>query len=311
MRGRYETLRLRSYLESCAWGCYRRLPAGFREWVLTRELGGAPPGHFYSPYASVESPELPTVSPNGQCVPGIDIREDDQLALVDVLRPLAEEFARAFASGNGTRRYDLRRANAFRGADAAVLYALLRHSTPQRVIELGAGWSSALILDAAARHLSTDIELLFVDPHPERLESLLLPEDVVNLKRSPAQAITPDDVSTLASGDILFVDTTHVVKHGSDVNHIVFTLLPALAPGVLVHFHDVFWPFDYPREWIEQRRAWAEAYLLRAFLQYNSRFEIVLFLDYLAMRHPEIARALNPTPEYHRPGSLWLRRTGG
>jgi hypothetical protein len=86
--------------------------------------------------------------------------------------------------------------------------------------------------------------------------------------------------STLKDGDILFVDSTHVTKTDSDVNNIIFEILPRIASGVYIHFHDIFFPFEYPEVWVYQGRSWNEDYILRAFLEYNTKFEIILFNSY-------------------------------
>jgi hypothetical protein len=119
----------------------------------------------------------------------------------------------------------------------------------------------------------------------------------------------------LETDDILFIDSSHVTKVGSDVNQILFNVLPALRPGVLVHIHDIFWPFEYPAVWYAEGRAWNEIYLVRAFLEYNSAFEIVLFLSYLERRRPELITALMPLARRRAAGSpnlggssLWLRK---
>jgi hypothetical protein len=109
---------------------------------------------------------------------------------------------------------------------------------------------------------------------------------------------------------VLFVDSSHVAKVGSDVNRIVIEILPALARGVWVHFHDVFYPFEYPREWVEAGRAWNEGYLLRAFLQYNRAFSVQLFPTFLARFHPDrFAGGMSPCLR-NPGGALWLRKEG-
>jgi hypothetical protein len=129
------------------------------------------------------------------------------------------------------------------------------------------------------------------------------------------QDVDPAVFAALEAGDVLFIDSTHVAKMDSDVLYLLFQVLPTLADGVLVHVHDVPWPFEYPRIWLEQGKAWNEAYLLRAFLMYNSAFEIAFYGPFLAARHPEaLARALpaatrspsNPVTLAH--SSIWLRK---
>jgi hypothetical protein len=100
-----------------------------------------------------------------------------------------------------------------------------------------------------------------------------------------AQDVPLPEFSKLAAGDMLFIDSSHVAKTGSDVNFLVFEVLPILQPGVIVHVHDILWPFEYPQEWVVKLRwSWNEAYLLRAFLQFNTAFEIMLFNSYVGER---------------------------
>jgi hypothetical protein len=132
--------------------------------------------------------------------------------------------------------------------------------------------------------------------------------DRLRLIRSPVQDIATDELVALDSGDFLFVDSTHVAKTESDVNFIVFEVLPRLSPGVVVHFHDIFYPFDYPVAWVAQGRAWNEAYLLHAFLAYNETFEILLFNDLIAKLHPEVLRDGFPLCTKNTGGSLWIRK---
>ena len=122
------------------------------------------------------------------------------------------------------------------------------------------------------------------------------------------QDVPLDVIAELGEGDVLFVDSTHVVRTGGDVNRIFFELLPALAPGVVVHLHDMFPGFEYPAEWVYEGRAWSELYLVRAFLQYNDAFEILLWPNLLAMLdHHDIVRRF-PQAELNIGGSLWLRK---
>jgi hypothetical protein len=112
----------------------------------------------------------------------------------------------------------------------------------------------------------------------------------------------------LEANDILFIDSSHVSKAGSDVNHLFFTVLPRLKPGVLVHVHDVFYPFEYPLGWLRQGRAWNELYLLRAFLQYNTAFEMLFFNSFLWKHHKEQLAAKLPRMATNPGGSIWLRK---
>jgi hypothetical protein len=185
---------------------------------------------------------------------------------------------------------------------------LLAHR-PARVVEIGSGYSSALVLDVVHAQLH-DTEVVFVEPYPELLHSLMVEGDGDRCRIVPqrVQDLPLDEIRRLEPDDVLFIDSTHVVRTGSDVCHLVLEVLPEVAPGVLVHFHDMFWPFELPRAWVEEGRQWAECYLLRAFLTDNPMWEIVLFNDYLATFDAPHLRARLPQFLGNPGGSLWLRR---
>ena len=114
---------------------------------------------------------------------------------------------------------------------------------------------------------------------------------------------------SLESGDCLFIDSSHVVKTGGDVNFLFLEVLPRLKPGVLVHIHDIFFPFEYPREWItEQRRFWTEQYLLQAFLSFNIEFEVLVSSNYLQTYHSAELEQIFPLTKPWQGGSFWMRR---
>lgn len=237
-------------------------------------------------------------------LPGIELHSDEQLALVEQLGGLPPD---DFTADPPAGRY---RVNGFFGpGDAAILSAMIRHLEPRRVVEVGSGFSSAVTLDTNDRHLGGRVDCTFVDPHPERLLSLLRPGDrdrIVILDR-PVQEVGAATFEALEPGDILFIDSSHVIKAGGDVNHLVLDVLPGLPQGVHVHFHDVFHPFEYFRAWFERdRKAWSETYLLRALLQHSCRYRVRLFGDYLWRFKKEEVKALFPGMLASRPGSLWL-----
>jgi hypothetical protein len=194
--------------------------------------------------------------------------------------------------------------------DGSMLYAILRHQRPRRVIEIGSGWSSACTLDTVEQYLQGNCELTFIDPHPELLFGLIGGAATqIRILKSPVQKVPLSIFNELRAGDILFIDSTHVLRTGGDVCFELFEILPRLAPGVLVHFHDMFWPFEYPRSWvIDENRSWNELYAVRAFLSYNAEWQIIMFNDYLAkLERPLIEKTY---PEFMRNsgGALWLRR---
>ena len=166
------------------------------------------------------------------------------------------------------------------------------------------------MLDTNELFFDNQIQLTFIDPYPKTLRSLMRSEDEerAEILEIPIQDVSLDRFRGLEPGDILFVDSTHVSRVGSDVNRIIFEILPSVKPGVLIHFHDIFYPFEYPKAWILEGRVWTEAYLLRAFLEYNNAFEIALFGTYLARFHKAFFEQHMPLCLKDTGGSLWLRR---
>ena len=249
-----------------------------------------PPGHFYSPLTSAA--DVQRALSWQEEAPGVNLRDETQLALVDELRlVLAEPLP-------GPRYQAVNRM--FCPADAAVYRAMLGHLRPKRIIEVGSGYSTAVALDGG-------YPVTCIEPYPERLQSLTAEGDPVTLIREPVQDVTLGLFGELGNGDVLFIDSTHVAKAGSDVCWLLLHVLPRLAPGVAVHVHDIFWPFTYPSAWLHERRDWNEAYLLHAFLSGNTDWEIVLFSSWLWRRHPE---TVPPRLRTDSPGSIWLRKTG-
>src|SRR5207249_3499894 len=156
---------------------------------------------------------------------------------------------------------------------------------PRRIIEVGSGYSSCAMLDTSELFFGGGIECCFIEPHPELLLSLVKPEDrerqTFRLLAKKLQEVDLAEFAALGEGDILFVDSSHVAKVGSDVNHLFSNVLPMLNRGVHIHFHDIFHPFEYPKEWVYRGISWNEAYVLKAFLQYNGAFRITFFNTFL------------------------------
>ena len=292
------------------------LPRVLTEAIEDRRAQAHRPGHYYSAvpdFAHVVAARESSSPAQRASLPGIDLHVDEQLKLLQSLARYSVELP---AEPDPGWRYHA--ANAFyAGADGAVLYAMLCQLRPERVVEIGSGFSSALMLDVDERELGGQTSFTFIDPEPERLLRLLRRNDTnrVRLLGEHVQQVSAVVLDHLRGGDLLFVDSSHVTKAGSDVNWIYLELLPNLPPGVNVHVHDAFWPFDYPDAYLARRWAWNELYLLRAFLIFNSSFEIVLFPSYLeAFHRGELASAL-PAALTHPPGwptlcgaSIWLRR---
>jgi hypothetical protein len=269
------------------------------------------PGHYASPIPALKEIRAreDEVFASPTSVPGIDLRDREQLRLVDELAVFYDD--QPFAAGpNGSLRYHYENPW-FSYSDGVVLHCMLRRYRPRRLVEVGSGFSSALILDTNDRFLDGTLACTFIEPFPDRLNRLLRGDDARQHRifQQPVQQVPLETFDELDDGDILFVDSSHVSKVGSDVNRIVFDVLPRLRPGVVVHFHDIGWPFEYSREWIYGGRAFNEAYLLRAFLMFNTDFEVLLFNHYLSVFHKDEVTARLPLWGKESGGSLWLRRT--
>lgn len=255
------------------------------------------PGHYYSPATSGADRDR-AVSWARLPPSGVELNESGQELLMRHLAPLLGDLPEdRWQPDNGM--YDR--------ADAAVLQAMLRHLRPQRLLEVGSGYSTAVALDVKTRHLP-DLTVTCVEPHPERLRSRLREGDDVTIFETPVQDIPVGMFSQLEAGDILFIDSTHVLKSGSDVAWLYLHVLPTLPVGVHVHLHDIHWPFEYPDTWILEGRDWNEAYLAQAFLTHNHAWQITLMTSWLWTQRPDLV----PEPlRQESTGSLWLERVQG
>jgi len=266
-----------------------------------------PDGHFYSPIP--DGTELardgariwPERAPE---ITDIDFDPAGHAALLDAFLPLATEYDYgplatrrecSFVDPNGF----------FEGLDSRVLFCMLRHLAPKRMVEVGCGWSTALSGDVSARFLGGSMRITCIDPYPGAAARNAACVDQIRTAR--VQDVPADQIAALVgTGDVLFVDSSHVSRIGSDVNHLVFEVLPQLPSGAVVHFHDMFLPRDYPRQWAEEGRAWNEQYLVRAMLMDSTAWRVLFSCAYAREAMRERTDALGAPG--HAGGSLWLRR---
>jgi predicted O-methyltransferase YrrM len=271
----------------------------------------APPGDFYSPIpdrAEVARHRAALFDRRVTSVPGIDIRANEQVALLKTFGGYQEDIPFKDEPTAGLRYYF---ANPFFSyGDAVILYSMLRQRRPKRVVEVGSGFSSAVMLDTNERFCRKQMRMTFIDPYPERLLALLVEEDTRQHEIIPeaVQGVSFEKFAELGANDLLFIDSSHVAKAGSDVVYLVTSVLPRLKRGVIVHFHDVFWPFEYPEEWILGGRAWNEDYLLKAFLQFNTAFKVMFFNTYVAAHHAAVAKQYLPLFMKNPGGGLWIEK---
>jgi len=277
----------------------------------TKELLFQPPGHFYSPIgdrAEMHRHFTRLQANLPRRLPGIRIDDRAMLALWDdLVREMTDcsfpEQARE------THRYHFSN-GMYSYGDALVYRSMLKRFRPARLIEIGSGYSSAVALDTRDE-IGAPPSITFVEPYPDALDRMLRDTDRANVRMlvEKVQNLTLDVFAELRDGDVLFVDSSHVMKTGSDVQFIMQQIIPSLQAGVIMHFHDVFWPFEYPPGWaINENRSWNEVYMLWAFLAYNPGFEIIFFNDYFFKFFAPQATQMSPLFARNPGGGLWIRK---
>jgi hypothetical protein len=264
------------------------------------------PVHFYQPIPDTQSlPETLWKQPSELI--GIDMNDAMQLDLLRNRFPrFRDEYQQFPTKPTGKENRFYLGNHLFDDTDALVAYCMVRHFQPRLIIEVGSGFSSLVLGDAAARNDSSG--LICVEPFPREFLRKGFP-GLRSLIEKKVQDIEPQFFSQLESGDILFIDSSHTVKIGGDVNYLFLEVLPRLKPGVIVHVHDIFLPFDYRRDWVlDEFRFWTEQYLLQAFLMFNPEFEVLMANSYLNHYHQEDLKAAFPDLSSWGGGSFWMRR---
>ncbi|GAA4115532.1 class I SAM-dependent methyltransferase [Aquimarina addita] len=278
-------------------------------------------GHFHSPIPDIADVKSATkndfgyfykkIYPNSKSdvrhVDGIELNIEAQLNLLNQFSKYKNNPSLPFNKSKNWRYFSNN--SYFTCGDACVLHAMIRHYQPKNIIEVGSGFSSALMLDTQDKYLENKVNFTFIEPYQKyRLLQLLDTEEfkTVSVIEKKVQDVDLNVFESLEKNDILFIDSSHVAKFGSDVCHLIFNILPRLKPGVIVHFHDILWPFEYPQEWLKMGWAWNEAYILRSFLQYNKNFKILYFNSYLANAHMKEVETHMPASLIDSGGSLWL-----
>jgi hypothetical protein len=276
---------------------------------MRRQLSWGP-GHFYLPIPSAEDVARVehTNSVDSTSLVGINVSLDTQVQWLQTVQRHYADMPFGEDKILNLRYYFNN--TAFVYGDGVTLYAMLRELKPRRIVEVGSGFSSAVMLDVNERFFEDSMRLTFIEPFPEvRLLGLMRPNDhqSCTVIRKNIQDISEQPWQELQENDILFIDSSHVSKCGSDVNLLFFEILPKLAPGVVVHVHDVFANFEYPVAWLKRGWFWNEAYLLRAFLQFNEEFEILFWPSSLLQSH---SADIKKMPMFAKnPGSsFWMRR---
>jgi hypothetical protein len=264
------------------------------------------PVHFYQPIPDTQSlPETLWDRPSE--LVGINMNPSVQLDLLRTRFPkFRDEYEQFPTTPVEEPGHFYLNNHLFDGMDALVAYCMVRHFQPQLIIEVGSGFSSLLLGQAATKENNGG--LICIEPFPQEFLKHGF-RGLHSLIEKKVQDIDLDFFSQLGPGDVLFIDSSHTVKIGGDVNYLFLEVLPRLKPGVIVHVHDIFFPFDYRRDWVkEELRFWTEQYLLQAFLAFNSEFEVLIANSYLNYCYGKDLKATFPSLPALGGGSFWMRR---
>lgn len=273
-----------------------------------------PIAHFYSLYPNASDicklPDCARLDEMGKVnIPGIDLNLDVQKNYLDRMMELYPNVLK-WKNMDETSDYRFRMDNtSFTDGDVVALFCMLNILRPQHWIEVGSGWTSALTLDVNEYCLDNTVELTFIEPYADTLREVLKTSDHIHLMEKGLQEIEIDFFDQLEDGDVLFIDSTHVSKAQSDVNYLFFHILPRLKSGVIIHLHDIFFPFEYPHEWTKSGFVLNELFLLRSFLQYNEQFEILYFQNQMEkLYRTEMESAWPFEGGSIHGGSFWMRK---
>jgi hypothetical protein len=271
-----------------------------------------PHGHYYSPYPDLHKIESrkDVIFDRNRTVRDIDLNEGHQLQLLNSIFELAKDVDIPVEQTEHRRYYSNN--NWYAELDGLVLHFMIRTLKPKRILEVGSGFSSAMTLDTNERFFSNSIECTFIEPHPEdRLNGLLRAQDNSRVIVENLESVDVGIFDTLQAGDFLMIDSSHVSKCDSDVNHIFFEILPRLNSGVHIHFHDIFYPFEYPRDWIYEMLSWTECYVLRAFLMNNTDYKINFFWHMMLTKHGMLIKEkLNGYLRNEGGSNIWIQKVG-
>ncbi|CEF48825.1 unnamed protein product [uncultured bacterium] len=306
LRGNIDIMALSEFLATVMPRCLHS--EQFQEIFAAWEQHGfhVTPVHFYQPIPNTQSlPETLWNRPSK--LVGGDMNDAMQLDLLREHFPKLRHEYEQFPTKptRKPRRFYLNN-HLFEGIDALVAYCMVRHFQPRVIIEVGSGFSSLPLGEAAAKNNSS--ALLCIEPLPREFLRKGFP-GLQSLIEKKVQYIDLKFFSQLDSGDMLFIDSSHRAKIGGDVNYLFLEVLPRLKPGVIVHVHDIFLPIEYRRDWvIDEFRFWTEQYLLQAFLAFNSEFEVLMANSCLNHYHQEELKAAFPDLLSWGGGSFWMRR---
>lgn len=260
--------------------------------------------HYYEPFMG----KMAYSQKTKRNLPGIDFNIDKQLLflknfnyqneLKEISMLPADQLNYSFSKGP------------FRSGDAEILYNIVRFLKPKKIIEIGCGHSSLLIQHAIGNTIKTDVNYLCHHICIEPYEAGYLSKLDVQFIKKPVEQIELNLFESLEENDILFIDSSHIIRPGGDVLFEYLEILPRLKKGVYIHIHDIFSPNNYLKEWVEDGvNFWNEQYLLEAFLSCNDHFKVICSVNFLKNNYYSNLQAVCPMlSEEREPGSFWIQK---
>lgn len=267
------------------------------------------PNHYYQPIPDIKNIQKSVFNKKSELV-GLKMQPKKQLLMLKKFKKFTKEYRLFKKLPLGTDdQTDLNyyfKNLAFDGVDGLVYYCMIRLLKSDKILEVGSGWSTKIAAKAAL--LNKNTELICVEPYPQPILSKGFPGLTKVIKKN-VEKTSLNTFLRLKEGDILFIDSSHTVKTGGDVNYLFLEVMPRLKKGVYIHIHDIFLPNEYPREWlIKENRFWNEQYLLWAFLLFNNAFEIIYSNSYMGEKYPLEVKRTFPNSPFYKGGSFWLKK---
>ena len=270
------------------------------------------PVHFYEPIPNTALLKNDLWKKKLELV-GINFNEKSQVELLSVFSKFKEEYDKFPLTKTSIANKYFVNNEQFESVDSEVLYCMIRHFKPKRVLEIGSGYSTLVSAQAMQKNREDNAykgKLIAVEPYPPTFLKTGVP-GLTKLVQKRVQDLPISDFEILGKADILFIDSSHVMKIGSDVQYLFFEVLPRLKRGVVIHFHDIFLPVEYPKELIMKKHMfWTEQYALQAFLLFNTSFKILWAGSYMHLKHPDLLE--KHFSSYNRderwPGSFWVQK---
>ena len=263
--------------------------------------------HYYEPLYKTQ--KLKPLS-DSRPLPGIDFNEKGQIGLLKKFTYQDEllDIPRMKKESKIAYSYD---SGSFGSGDSEFLYNIVRYYKPQKILEIGSGASTLMVKNALVKNKLEDnaykCQHICIEPY----EAPWLEKIGVDVRRERVENIDKAVFNQLNEGDILFIDSSHVIRPQGDVLFLYLEIIPSLPPGVLIHLHDIFTPRDYLEEWVvDQVKLWNEQYLLEALLIHNAKLEVIGSLNFLKHHYPKEICSACPVLEeqfaFREPGSFWL-----